>query len=49
MAGADFVMPGRFLQGGPLSAFINAEHPTFSAGVPTVWGEGAALRGDESG
>ena len=39
MAGADFLMPGRFLQGGPLSAFINEEHPTFSAGVPTVWGE----------
>lgn len=39
MAGCDMVMPGRFLQGEPLSAYINAERPTFSAGVPTVWSD----------
>jgi len=37
MAGCDFLMPGRFLQPDPLCAFIQAEKPTFSAGVPTVW------------
>ncbi len=37
MAGCDFLMPGRFLQPGPLCAFIQAEKPTIAAGVPTVW------------
>lgn len=35
--GADILQPARFLQPEPLAAFIAAERPTFSAGVPTVW------------
>jgi fatty-acyl-CoA synthase len=37
LAGANFLFPGRFLQPEPLCRFIEAEKPTFSAGVPTVW------------
>jgi fatty-acyl-CoA synthase len=37
MAGCDFLFPGRFLQPAPLCEFIQAEKPTFAAGVPTVW------------
>jgi fatty-acyl-CoA synthase len=37
LAGCDFLFPGRFLQPDPLCAFIQAEKPTFAAGVPTVW------------
>ncbi len=37
MVGADMLMPGRFLQPEPLCAFITAERPTFTAGVPTVF------------
>jgi fatty-acyl-CoA synthase len=36
-AGADFLLPGRFLQPDPLCAFMRAEKPTVAAGVPTVW------------
>ena len=39
MAGCDLLMPGRFLQAEPLSRFMAAEPPTFSAGVPTVWSD----------
>jgi fatty-acyl-CoA synthase len=39
MAGADFVMPERFLQAEPLSRLIAMERPTISAGVPTVWND----------
>jgi fatty-acyl-CoA synthase len=39
MAGCDLLMPGRFLQAEPLSRFMAAEPPTFSAGVPTVWND----------
>ncbi|HVW33438.1 MAG TPA: long-chain fatty acid--CoA ligase [Acidimicrobiia bacterium] len=39
MAGADFVMPGRFLQGEPLCKLIKAERPTVSGAVPTVWND----------
>ncbi len=38
-AGTDLLMPSRFLQADPLSRFMAAEPPTFSAGVPTVWGD----------
>jgi fatty-acyl-CoA synthase len=37
MAGADFIMPGRFLQAEPLCRLIAAEKPTVSGAVPTVW------------
>jgi fatty-acyl-CoA synthase len=39
LAGCDVLMPGRFLQAEPLSRFMAAEPPTFSAGVPTVWND----------
>jgi fatty-acyl-CoA synthase len=39
MAGADFVMPNRFLQGEPLCKLIKAERPTVSGAVPTVWND----------
>ena len=39
MAGADFVMPQRFLQAEPLTRLIALERPTISAGVPTVWND----------
>jgi fatty-acyl-CoA synthase len=39
MAGSDFVMPARFLQGEPLCRLIMAEKPTVSGAVPTVWND----------
>jgi fatty-acyl-CoA synthase len=39
LVGADFLMPGRFLQPEPLTEFIAAERPTFSGAVPTIWAE----------
>ena len=36
MAGADILMPDRYLQGEPLCRFITAEKPTLTAGVPTI-------------
>jgi len=39
MAGSDFVMPNRFLQGEPLVRLIMAEKPTVSGAVPTVWND----------
>jgi fatty-acyl-CoA synthase len=39
MAGADFVMPQRFLQAEPLTRLIALERPTLSAGVPTIWND----------
>jgi fatty-acyl-CoA synthase len=39
IAGADFVMPQRFLQAEPLTRLIALERPTLSAGVPTVWND----------
>ena len=39
MAGSDFVMPARFLQGEPLCKLIMAEKPTISGAVPTVWND----------
>jgi fatty-acyl-CoA synthase len=39
MAGSDFVMPARFLQGEPLCKLIMAERPTVSGAVPTVWND----------
>jgi len=37
MAGASLIMPGRHLDGPSLSALINQEQVTMSAGVPTIW------------
>ena len=39
MAGADFLMPNRFLQAEPMCKFIAEERPTFSGAVPTIWNE----------
>jgi fatty-acyl-CoA synthase len=39
LSGAALLMPDRFLQAEPLAAFIEAERPTVSAAVPTVWAD----------
>jgi len=39
MAGADFVLTGRFLQAEPLCRLIEQERPTFSGAVPTIWAD----------
>ncbi|HKQ06893.1 MAG TPA: long-chain fatty acid--CoA ligase [Blastocatellia bacterium] len=38
-AGADFIMPSRFLQAEPLCRLIASERPTFTGAVPTIWNE----------
>jgi fatty-acyl-CoA synthase len=37
MAGADLIMPDRFLQPEPLVRLIEGERPTVAAAVPTIW------------
>jgi len=37
MAGAEMLMPDRFLQPAPLAAMIEAERPTLAGAVPTIW------------
>ncbi len=37
LAGADLVMPDRYLQPEPLAALIEAERPTVAGAVPTIW------------
>jgi fatty-acyl-CoA synthase len=39
LAGADLLMPGRFLQAEPICRMIAAEKPTLSAAVPTIWND----------
>jgi fatty-acyl-CoA synthase len=39
MNGADLIMPERFLQAEPLCELIEAEQPTVSSGVPTIWND----------
>jgi fatty-acyl-CoA synthase len=39
MAGASLIMPDRFLQAEPLVRLIEAERPTVSGAVPTIWGD----------
>ena len=37
LAGADLIMPDRFLQPEPLIRLIEAERPTIAGAVPTIW------------
>ncbi|HSR24810.1 MAG TPA: long-chain fatty acid--CoA ligase, partial [Candidatus Eisenbacteria bacterium] len=37
LAGADLIMPDRFLQPEPLVKLIEAERPTIAGAVPTIW------------
>ena len=37
MAGADLIMPNRFLQAEPLARLIGEEKPTCAGAVPTIW------------
>jgi fatty-acyl-CoA synthase len=37
LAGADLIMPDRFLQPEPLVELIEAERPTVAGAVPTIW------------
>jgi fatty-acyl-CoA synthase len=37
LAGADLVMPGRFLQAEPLARLIEGEKVTLAGAVPTIW------------
>jgi fatty-acyl-CoA synthase len=39
MAGASLLMPDRFLQAAPLVRMIEEQRPTFSAAVPSIWGD----------
>ncbi|MFI0448243.1 long-chain fatty acid--CoA ligase [Actinomadura sp. 6N118] len=39
MAGADLVMPDRFLQAEPLARLIETERPTVAGAVPTIWAD----------
>jgi fatty-acyl-CoA synthase len=39
MAGADLIMPNRFLQAEPLARLIEQEKPTCAGAVPTIWTE----------
>jgi len=39
MAGADLIMPDRFLQAEPLVRLIETERPTIAGAVPTIWSD----------
>lgn len=39
MAGADLLMPDRFLQADPLVRLIATERPTIAGAVPTIWSD----------
>jgi fatty-acyl-CoA synthase len=39
MAGADLLLPDRFLQAAPLVDMIEARRPTVAAAVPTIWND----------
>jgi len=50
LAGADMVMPDRYMQPASLVNLINSEKVTLGAGVPTIWaGALAVLRATEGG
>ncbi len=38
-AGADFLLPGRFLQAEPLAKMIAEHRPTIAGAVPTIWND----------
>jgi fatty-acyl-CoA synthase len=38
-AGADLIMPERFLQAEPLTRIFSEQRPTMSLGVPTIWND----------
>lgn len=37
LVGADLILPGPYMQAGPVSALVARTRPTFSGAVPTVW------------
>ena len=39
MAGADLLLPDRFLQAAPLVDMIEQHRPTIAAAVPTIWND----------
>ncbi|MGH3874521.1 MAG: fatty acid--CoA ligase [Pseudonocardiaceae bacterium] len=39
MSGAGLIMPDRFLAAAPLVSLIEAQRPTVSGAVPTIWGD----------
>jgi fatty-acyl-CoA synthase len=39
LAGADLIMPDRFLQAAPLVRLIETERPTLAGAVPTIWND----------
>src|SRR5580693_1272329 len=39
LAGADLILPDRFLQPAPLVRLIEAERPTLAGAVPTIWND----------
>ncbi len=39
MAGAELLMPDRFLQAGPLTQMVHTERPTVAGAVPTIWND----------
>lgn len=39
MAGAELLMPDRFLQAAPLAEMIHTERPTVAGAVPTIWND----------
>ncbi len=38
-AGADFLLPGRFLQAEPIARMIETYRPTIAGAVPTIWND----------
>ena len=44
MAGADLLLPDRYLQAEPLVEMIELNRPTVAAAVPTIWNEGCRHR-----
>jgi fatty-acyl-CoA synthase len=49
MAGADLIMPDRFMQAGKLIELIETEKPTVSGAVPTIWNDIMQAMHDEPG
>ncbi|MEO3788467.1 long-chain fatty acid--CoA ligase [Actinocorallia sp. B10E7] len=49
MAGAELLLPDRFLQAGPLVEMIERERPTLAGAVPTIWNDVLQLLEKEPG